>query len=209
MKIETMKKEIVGAGYIGAAFGWTIGSIILSIVIRMSSVVLTPTSFWLVALLPLVYGWLSWGFASILKVAYEFEKDFTKTLWRTVNFLVSLLAPLIFAIIMLVSVIVVLLVVIVLAMSPFFPTTLELELQRRDKEKDQEFIKAFEQACWKILPVKENNLVGAEGICSNLYDEKRDTFTITLSGDLTRKAIGALKAFSENSGYIVLKVRKF
>ncbi|MFH1899188.1 MAG: hypothetical protein ABIJ82_01795, partial [Patescibacteria group bacterium] len=70
--------------------------------------------------------------------------------------------------------------------------------------------RAFDTESWKQLPRQENDLIDDEsGDYYVAYYDAKGTFDITLCGDITRKAIKALRDFAERSGYKAIKIRTF
>jgi hypothetical protein len=200
-----MKKETVGR--YASLLGWSVAIITISgIVPRVFSHVSILTSDWFISLLPFVYFFLSWGAELIARKVSNIDL-ISKVRWGFINFLMSLLSPLVVVIWLVAQAFLFLFLVFGLLVAGIFPNKVEFELLRKGEEEDLEFIKAFEAASWKCIPRQENDMVGEDSGCSHIYEEKRGTFIITLSGDITRKIIKTLRTFSEHSGYQVIELR--
>ena len=203
-----MKKENVGV--LGVIFGWAIGcSFLFLVILKIAPIKITASSFLLMYFLPIVYFLLSEAAGLIVKDLFHIEIT-TKVRWGCINFLMSLLSPLVVVVYVAAIVLPILCLVVVAALSPLFPTSVEFEFLKKDKDKDLEFIRAFDTESWKQLPRQENDLIDDESgdYYVACYDAK-GTFGITLCGDITRKAVNGLKGFAEHSGYKAIKIRTF
>lgn len=199
-----MKKET--AGDLGVVLGWLVGySFLILVIPKIVPIKVTANVFLLMYFMPIVYFLLSKAVGSIVKDLFPIETD-SKARWGVINFLMSLLSPIVIAVWVAVMLLCILVLVFVTALSLFFPSSVEFEFQKKDEGNDREFISAFYAEAWKHLRWQENDLPDGES-GDPCYDAGKDTFSITLYGDITRKAKKALTAFAECWGYKVVRAK--